>query len=125
MKALLIDTSGSQSYLALSENGLVIAQTMISDSRQLSKFLLPSIAELLQGRTLDYISIGVGPGSFTGTRIGAAVAKTLAYAKGIPLVVFSSTFLPDLAKIARFCFEKFQKTEFSSQIELVYFSPSP
>ena len=53
--------------------------------------LIPSIDELLQSTgwkkdDLDLIVVGVGPGSFTGIRIGVVTARTLAQALNLPLV---------------------------------------
>lgn len=123
MSALLIDTSSENVFLAVSKNGKIVCQKTISDSRQLSKFLLPSIETLWQD--FDYITVGIGPGSYTGTRIGVIVAKSLSFALDAPLIGFSSTLLPDLETIASFSFEKFQKKSFDSQIELVYFPLTP
>lgn len=121
MTALLIDTSSDTAFLGLIKNGIVIDQKTIPEVRQLSKFLLPSIKALWQDG-FDYIALGIGPGSYTGTRVGAAIAKTLSFALDIPAVGFSSEILPDLDKIARFSFENYQSRAFSAQIELVYFS---
>lgn len=123
--ALIIDTSSSQAFLAISENGVVKKKHIIQDGKQLSKSLLPQIQLLLDTETLDYIALGIGPGSFTGTRIGAIVAKTLRFALNIPIFTFSSTLLPDLDIIARISYEKLQKEPPDAQIELVYFSPTP
>lgn len=53
--------------------------------------LLPSIDKLLKAGLIDRshiaaVAVTVGPGSFTGSRIGVTAAKTIAYALGIPVV---------------------------------------
>lgn len=124
MTAIILDTSSRLAIIAISENGVVMHKITIEDVRQLSKFLLPSIETLWQDR-FDYIALGIGPGSYTGVRVGASVAKSLAFALDIPLIGFSSEMISDLDRIAAFSFEKYQNQAFDSQIELVYFSSTP
>jgi tRNA threonylcarbamoyl adenosine modification protein YeaZ len=125
MLSLIIDTTGSQAFILLAENGSLLSKIIISEGRQLSKFLLPSIQSILQARTPNFIAIGTGPGSFTGSRVGGIVALSLSYGWNIPLISFSSTLLPDLDAIAALSYEKYLSGEGSAQIELVYISSSP
>jgi tRNA threonylcarbamoyladenosine biosynthesis protein TsaB len=65
------------------------------DDRRHASGLLPAIAGLLRGAglraaDLGAIGVGLGPGSFTGLRVGLAAAKALAYAVGCPLVGLDS-----------------------------------
>jgi tRNA threonylcarbamoyl adenosine modification protein YeaZ len=125
MTSLILDTTGSQSFIAIAEKGLLLSTEILPDSKRHSKFLLPSIQSILQARKIDFIAIGTGPGSFTGSRVGGIVAQSLSYAWNIPLISFSSTLLPDLESIASSTYNKFILGESSSQIELVYISSSP
>jgi tRNA threonylcarbamoyladenosine biosynthesis protein TsaB len=125
MHALIIDTTGSQAFIGLAKNGLLLSKMIISEGRQLSKFLLPSIQSILQARTPTFVAIGTGPGSFTGSRVGGIVAQSLSYGWNIPLISFSSTLLPDLEGIAALIYEKYLSGEGSAQIELVYISSTP
>lgn len=60
-----------------------------------SEIAMPSLVELLnefdlKPRDLDEIIVNVGPGSFTGVRIGVVIAKTMAYLLNIPIKVINS-----------------------------------
>lgn len=101
MFSLILDTSSRVCILALChDEEVLIAETLPHDN-QLTKKLLPSIHAMLTSqrliaKDLSYISIGVGPGSFTGTRVGVTIAKTLGFALQIPVLGFCSlvAFLP-------------------------------
>ncbi|MGH7890289.1 MAG: tRNA (adenosine(37)-N6)-threonylcarbamoyltransferase complex dimerization subunit type 1 TsaB [Thermodesulfobacteriota bacterium] len=125
MRSLILDTSGDVAFLAVAEKGVLLSEKIILEGKHLSKFLLPSIQNILQAHTPDFIAIGIGPGSFTGTRLGGMVAKTLAFAWDIPLIAFSSTLLPDLPAIAFLTHEKYLSGEGSAQIELEYIPSTP
>jgi tRNA threonylcarbamoyladenosine biosynthesis protein TsaB len=67
--------------LALDKSRLTSLQDMIKDGLKKSKI---SLGEL------DCFGVGIGPGSFTGLRIGLSAIKALSYAQNKPCVVFSS-----------------------------------
>ena len=76
---LAIDTSTAACTAALfSATGECIARRDELIGRGHSERLVPMIEELLDGRRADRILVGVGPGSFTGIRVGIAAAQGLA-----------------------------------------------
>ncbi len=102
MSCLILDTSTDLCLLALAEQNQIAMQEIFSHQNALSKNLFPSIQSLLQKKglipsDLKEIAVGIGPGSYTGTRLGAAVAKSLAFGLKIPIKSFHSplAFLPD------------------------------
>ncbi len=76
---LAIDTSTAACTAALFDSaGACIARRDEHIGRGHAERLVPMISELLGGRTARRIVVGVGPGSFTGIRVGIAAAQGLA-----------------------------------------------
>lgn len=85
MIILAIDTSTDYLSLALLEDNRLVAKFHRKAHRKHSMLLVPTIEKLLKKAKLsvgkiDCFAISVGPGSFTGLRIGVTVVKGLAYA---------------------------------------------
>ncbi len=101
MYSLLIETSSQKAFLSIGLNGLPIASKTLNGDSNLSTTIYPSLKKLLSTSNLEiadlgYISIGTGPGSYTGIRVGASMAKALSYGKHIPIIGFCSlkAFIP-------------------------------
>ena len=81
---LAIDTSTAACTAALFDGGGdCIARADEVIGRGHAERLVPMIAELLDGRRADSILVGVGPGSFTGIRVGIAAARGMAIGWGV------------------------------------------
>ncbi len=88
---LAIDTSTAACSAALFDiSGACVAQRDEMIGRGHSERLVPMLDELLDGRRADSILVGVGPGSFTGIRVGLAAAQGLSIAWGCELNGISS-----------------------------------
>ena len=80
---LAIDTSTAACTAALFDgDGACIARADEVIGRGHAERLVPMIAELLDGGRADSILVGVGPGSFTGIRVGIAAARGMAIGWG-------------------------------------------
>lgn len=95
MISLWIDSATPTLWLALSRGDEMIASHQHEGDNDHSKTLMPAVERLIDQASLTVkdiheIVVGVGPGSYTGTRIGVVVAKTLAHALRIPLYKVSS-----------------------------------
>lgn len=92
MKILGIDTSTKICSLGLVEEMDILAEYNLSSYYQkTSSILVFAIKDVLEGvglklSDLDGIAVSIGPGSFTGLRIGLGVAKGLSYATSLPLL---------------------------------------
>ena len=76
---LAIDTSTAACTAALFDaDGTCVAKRSEIIGRGHSERLVPMLDEMLGGRTAEHILVGVGPGSFTGIRVGVAAAHGLA-----------------------------------------------
>ncbi|QIK78226.1 tRNA (adenosine(37)-N6)-threonylcarbamoyltransferase complex dimerization subunit type 1 TsaB [Sphingomonas piscis] len=87
---LAIDTSSAACTAALFDGDTCIGTRDEVIGRGHSERLVPMIAELLDGRRAEQILVGVGPGSFTGIRVGIAAAHGLAIGWGAEVLGFYS-----------------------------------
>jgi tRNA threonylcarbamoyladenosine biosynthesis protein TsaB len=91
MLVLTIDTATGQVGVALGEDGHVRAELRVAGDRKHAERLVPAIQTLVDdlGVRLDQlaaIAVGIGPGLFTGLRVGVTTAKVMAQALRIPVV---------------------------------------
>jgi len=93
---LNIETSSKNCSICLSSKGnLVTSFDLEDEAYRHSELLTSSIQNILSENNLDVsglsaVSVGIGPGSFTGLRIGLSVAKGLCYPHNINLIGISS-----------------------------------
>lgn len=90
MRLLAIETATSVCSVALFEDGALIDFAHEPVGRGHAERLLPMIAALDGGGRADAIHVDVGPGSFTGIRVGIAAARALGFAWGAPVSGFAS-----------------------------------
>lgn len=86
---LAIETSSAAGSTALLRGGEVLAERRFDPAMRGGTLLYPGVEAVLEaapGASPDLVAVGIGPGSYTGTRIGVVFAKTYAFARGIPLV---------------------------------------
>ena len=91
MNILMIDTSGPACGVALSRGGKLVCEMTLTSGLTHSQRVAPMMDAALEmsGMTLEDIDLFgavVGPGSFTGVRIGVTTVKALAYAQGKPCI---------------------------------------
>jgi len=90
-----LDTSTSWLSLALRQGGRSLAHSHELLTKRHNEAILPALERLLAGvgrppKALAGVAVGMGPGSFTGVRVGIATAMGLAQALGLPIVGISS-----------------------------------
>ncbi|MGC8862260.1 MAG: tRNA (adenosine(37)-N6)-threonylcarbamoyltransferase complex dimerization subunit type 1 TsaB [Armatimonadota bacterium] len=91
MLTLAIETSGEVCTLALGRDAGLLSERRFHHKMSLLRRILPNIENMLadarcRASDLDAIIVGLGPGSFTGLRIGVTIAKSLAYGLSRPVV---------------------------------------
>ncbi len=94
-KILHIETATQICSVALSENETIIAGKSSDEKNAHSRVLTVFIDELLKSndlkpQDLDAIAVSMGPGSYTGLRIGVSTAKGLCYSLDKPLIAVST-----------------------------------
>lgn len=95
--SILIDTSTERGIIALSMNCKSVFQEELPFGLNQSKFLLPSLSKVLKEfslteKNVETIGVGVGPGSYTGIRIGVSVGQAFAYAWKVPLIAIPTLY---------------------------------
>lgn len=95
MKILALETSAVAVSAAVCEDGKLLAQSFQDSGLTHSRTLMPMVRDMLKNSDLtladmDVIAAAVGPGSFTGLRIGIAAAKGLAWAAEKPCAAVST-----------------------------------
>lgn len=95
MKILGLDASTKTAGVAIVENGIVLGEIITNDKKTHSQKLMVIVDQILKNlklklEELDGIAVSVGPGSFTGIKIGMATAMGLSLSKNIPMVGISS-----------------------------------
>ena len=95
MKILGVDTSTPIGSIALIENDNLVAEHTLDIVQAHSSRLMPAIDSVLKWgnitvNDLDGCAVGIGPGSFTGIRIGVATVKSICYALDKPIVGVST-----------------------------------
>lgn len=92
MKILAVDTSGLEASIALADASDVVSEVILDTAgRRNARLLIPAVNEQLQQLAwqpgdIDVVAVSIGPGSFTGLRVGVVFAKTFAWINDARLV---------------------------------------
>lgn len=95
MLILGIETSTNVSSVALGSEQGIVASMLLSRGKGHAEFLTPAVKFLCEEAQVSLsniagVAVGIGPGLFTGMRVGIATAKTIAQATGVPIVGMAS-----------------------------------
>ena len=95
LRVLACDTSNASCSCCYTEAGIPVAMAFLSVGLKHSQTFMPMVHDLIEQASaryedLDLFACTVGPGSFTGIRIGASSVQAMAFAAGKPAVPVSS-----------------------------------
>jgi tRNA threonylcarbamoyladenosine biosynthesis protein TsaB len=91
MTILAIETTAKMGGISIIRNREIIAENMYSGVETYCKRLIPDIEKMFNSldiswQELSAVAVSIGPGSFTGLRIGIATAKAIAFSLDIPIL---------------------------------------
>ena len=95
MKYLFIDTSNSFISIYIVKDNKVLVYKKVETLKDMANTIMPLIREAFNEvnfhiKDIDKIFVTIGPGSFTGIRVGITVAKTISYCLNIPVYPIST-----------------------------------
>jgi len=95
MMLLAVDSTAAVATAALFQDGALIAEREAEAGKKHAETLLPLIDDLLEENgvtihNIDRFAVDIGPGSFTGVRIGVSLVNALAFATSKPVVPVDS-----------------------------------
>ncbi len=104
---LQIDTATDYGAVGIASGDIIIISKESEYQKEHASFLQPAIGQIMKeaGMSLadiDAVSVTIGPGSYTGLRVGLATAKGLCYALGKPLITVNTLQVMALAAIETF-----------------------
>jgi len=104
-----IDTATEVAHVSVAKDGVVLQQAFNANQMDHAGFLQVAVKDILNKADIDFaqidaIAVTIGPGSYTGLRVGLASAKGLCYALNKPLITIGT--LDVLAKSALISLEK-------------------
>lgn len=128
MKRLVFDTSTKTVLIGLMEDEKWVKTWDFPDeSYQQSKIILSLIQSCLDEadwliKDVDELALGLGPGSYTGVRVGLTIAKTWCYARKVPLYSFDSKKL--VSGDEKLQLGHLQTGDFKSETNIMNLSPT-
>lgn len=92
MRTLAIETSSVRGSVALLDGERLIVEKTFGEGTRHGRDLLPCVDEILAGEpsSVELLAVSIGPGSYTGLRVGLTFAKTFATQSHVPVVAVSS-----------------------------------
>jgi tRNA threonylcarbamoyladenosine biosynthesis protein TsaB len=120
---LHIDTAGEKAMAAISQNGVLIAIQENEVFQTHASFLQVAIQTLVTETTIplnsiDAIAVTMGPGSYTGLRVGLSSAKGIAYALNKPIIGLSTlALLANIASKQAWFIEKKEQVQIFAMID--------
>lgn len=95
MISLVIDTAVSNLFVGIVKDDVILSQYNQKVEKDLSSIIFEVLDNVINKakidkRSINNIFVSVGPGSFTGVRIGVTIAKVYAWSLGIKVIPFSS-----------------------------------